>query len=85
MIVDLIDEARGLSYHDVVIFVNGKCHRIKDNYAYELTCTRVGGWQLWRTWEGKSELVGGEYDNEDFRIKVSGRVICGSASDETEH
>ena len=65
------------SYHDVEIFVDGQRYRIHENYAYELTCTRVGGWRLWYIWEGASKLIGGEYDSEAFRIEVGGIVICG--------
>lgn len=71
------DEPTNLSYHDVIVYVNGEAYRIAGNYAFELTCTKVAGWRLWRTWDGASTLLGGEYDSDDFRIEVAGIVICG--------
>lgn len=72
-------ESAGPSYHDVVVFVNGERYRIKDNYAYQLTCTRAGGWNLWHIWGGKETLIGGEYNFDDFRIEVRGVVVCQSS------
>lgn len=66
------------SYHDVVVFVDGKQYRIADNYAYRLICTKVGGWQLWHIWDGKEQQIGGEFHgNAEFRIEVEGIAICG--------
>jgi hypothetical protein len=68
----------GQSYHDVTVFVDGEAHRIAGNYAYQLTCTKMGGWQLWHKW-GRQEarLIGGEYDDGTFRIEIAGVVVCG--------
>lgn len=76
------DEDNSLSYHDVIVYVNGEAHRIANNYAYELSCTKAGGWQLWHKWGGKeAKLLGGEYDGGDFRIEIAGTVICGKKTD----
>lgn len=61
-----------LSYHDVVCIFDGQRVRIKDNYAYKLTCTRAGGWNLWWEREGKSELIAGEHDYPKLEIEVNG-------------
>jgi len=67
------------SYHDVIVIVNGKEYRIRDNYAYQLTCTRAGGWNLWHIWNGKETLIGGEFNGDDeFIIKVGDAVLGGS-------
>lgn len=66
-----------LNYHDVKIVIDGKEYKIIDNYAYELTCTRVAGWRLWWTWNGKSTLLGGEYEFNEFAIYVNDIKICG--------
>ena len=46
-------------------------------FGYEVTCTRVGGWQLW----AYDHRVAGEYD-EGLRIDVAGHVICDSLTDQ---
>lgn len=64
-----------LSYHDVVVTVNGTDYKISDNYAYLLECCRVSGWQLWFRWDRDVRMIGGEYNYDDFKITVGGRVI----------
>jgi hypothetical protein len=70
------------SYHDVVVFVGGDSYRIFDlPFSVILQSTRAGGWQLWKQDEpgaGPEQLIGGEYDVEDFRIEVCGVVVCQS-------
>lgn len=66
-----------LSYHDVIVYVNGVIYKPSENYAYFLTCTKSGGWEFWYKWEGKEKLVGGEYDGGDFAIEVDGKMIVG--------
>ncbi len=55
-----------LSYHDVRVTVDGVEYRIANDYTLELTCTRVGGWRLWR----RNEMIGGEYEGGNFAIHV---------------
>lgn len=69
------------SYHDVIVHVDGQAHKIRDNYAYELTCTRTSGWRLWWTWGGEPKLLGGEFDSGQFRIEVKGVTVCGSPNE----
>lgn len=71
---------KNLSYHDVKVFIDGKEYAVHDSYGYELTCTRCAGWRLWWRPMGNNKpptLLGGEYDNEYFRIEVAGKIICG--------
>lgn len=68
-----------MSYHDVVVFVNGQKYEIANHYGIMLTCTRAGGWELWDVSGGAGEKqIGGEYSGNDFRIEVKGFVICQS-------
>jgi hypothetical protein len=71
----------GPTYHDVVVIVDGTRYRIRDSYAYKLTCTRVGGWCLFYEWAGESRLIGGEYDSNEFVIEVRGVVVCRGATE----
>lgn len=65
------------SYHDIVVTVNGKDYRIADNYAYHLTCTKCGGWNLWYQWMGEERLIGGEFNGDkEFIIRVGEIVVC---------
>jgi hypothetical protein len=66
-----------LSYHDVTVYVGNVAYKISDNYALQLHCTRAGGWQLWKVWDGKDSLIGGEFDGDPFCIEVAGTVIVG--------
>ena len=66
-----------LSYHDVIVYVDGETHRVAGNYAYQLSCTKAGGWRLFHVWGGRERLIGGEYGSGGFRIEVAGIVICG--------
>ena len=45
-------------------------------YGYEVSCTRVSGWRLWR----ETALVAGEYD-QGLRLDVGGHVICDNLTD----
>jgi hypothetical protein len=73
------------SYHDVVVYVGNVAYKPSDNFALELTCTKVGGWQLWQdvnpaghhAVEARYKLLGGEFDVEPFCIEVAGVVIAG--------
>lgn len=71
----------GNSYHDIIVYVNGKKYDIFNlPYTYELAMNRIGGWSLWHKsgGVGRSVLIGGEYNNDDFRIEVNGFIICKS-------
>jgi hypothetical protein len=68
------------SYHDLHVTTKDiKRVSIFDMpYGYEVTCTRVGGWQLWFKWgDAAARRVAGEYD-EGLRLDVDGHVICDS-------
>jgi hypothetical protein len=65
------------SYHDVIVYVDGYAYRPSQNYALDLTCCKSAGWQLWRKWGGKEELIGEEFGVKDMCIAVDGLVILG--------
>lgn len=52
------------------------------SFRYKVTCTRVGGWELW---EG-DKLVAGEFDtiSAPLRLDVNGVVICDGLRTETD-
>ncbi len=75
------------SYHDIDVAFNGKRIRLFDAiYGLELTCTRVSGWQLWYTGDGreKAELLASEYGEIKLRIYVAGTMILGDPAQDTE-
>lgn len=65
------------SYHDVVVYVGNTRYRVADNYALQLHCTRAAGWRLYKVWNDREELLGGEYDGEPFCVEVGAMIICG--------
>lgn len=65
------------SYHDVKVYIDGVEYIPFYNYALELTCTKVAGWQLMYRWHDEYRLLGGEYHEKPFCIMVGSRVICG--------
>lgn len=69
-----------ISYHDVTVIVDGIKYKISDNYAYQLMCTRVGGWELFYKWGGVERLIGGEFNGGEFIIKVHDVVICSNTN-----
>lgn len=71
------------TYHDVIVYIDEKSYRIADNYAWQLICSKIGGWQLWQNFEDLEELIGGEYDSNNFRIEVAGEVICNNRRSKT--
>jgi hypothetical protein len=73
-----------LSYHDVVVQVNGVDYKISDNYAYHLSCCRVTGWKLWFLWPPEERAIGGEYSGDQFRITVGDMVIVDVPKTEIE-
>lgn len=73
------------SYHDVHLTTKEFARRrIADMaYEYELSCTRVAGWQLWFREDpadrSKDRLVGGEYETDKFLvIDIEGHIILDS-------
>lgn len=70
------------SYHDVVVEVNGVKYSMFDGYRHRLQCSHLTGWELLERLEtSRSDrvdwtIVGGEYQNNDFRVTVAGHVIC---------
>lgn len=69
------------SYHDLYITTAELPRQSIFNlaYGYEVTCTRVGGWKLWK--DGGKTLVAGEYDTNGLRLDVAGHVIVDSLWD----
>lgn len=63
------------TYHDVHVTTEGVERTSIFNlpYGYELSCNRVGGWNL----RFGPTQVAGEYD-KPLRIDVAGVVICDS-------
>ena len=54
-------------------------------FGYMLTCTRVGGWELWLHPDiGREKLVAGEYDTNGLRLDVAGQVIVDSLTEQAE-
>lgn len=60
------------SYRDVVIQVGTSFYQLNVDYDIMLTCSRTGGWELWRV----DKLLGGEFSSEIFRILVGSHIIC---------
>ena len=75
------------TYHDVVVTVNGTDYRVFDQpYSLMLTCTRAAGWELWESFASKihePRLIGGEFNNDDFKISIVNHIICERKRDET--
>lgn len=73
-----------LSYHDVVVYAQGKdgmvrAYRLFDAcYDLRLTCTRAGGWELWRMLRPHEQLLGGEFLGPSFCVAAAGIPLCGS-------
>jgi len=81
------DDHDELSYHDVDVYVDDVRYKVSHNYNLELTCTRSGGWRLWKV-VGKFnvgkvsespvyQLIGGEYDDGPFCVAVRDKAIVG--------
>lgn len=69
------------TYHDLHIRTETVPRtRIADlPYGYQVTCSRVAGWQLWLVAEMTRErLIAGEYDDEWLVLDVNGYVIVDS-------
>jgi hypothetical protein len=62
----------GKSYDDVCCIYNGKRVRIADSYAFELRCTRAGGWSLWHVWGGIEQRLAEEFGEPRLQIEVRG-------------
>lgn len=70
------------NYHDVTVYVDGATYKPSRDYALQLICAKAAGWQLYSIWDGKEQLLGGEYDGAPFCITVGDIVICGEMPDE---
>lgn len=72
------------SYHDLHVTTPEIERASIFNLPYELTvqCSRVSGWQLWRTARSMRDwtLLGGEYEGPDrwLVLDVAGTVIVNS-------
>jgi hypothetical protein len=80
------EPARPLSYHDIHITTEKIFRTSIFNLPFNLmvTCTRVGGWELWDTSGGISTavLLAGEYDDSWLVLDVAGHVILDSRKKE---
>jgi hypothetical protein len=65
-----------MSYHDLYIETKELKRTSIFNlpFAVLVTCTRVGGWQVWN----RKELIAGEFDYKGLRLDVHGIVIVDS-------
>lgn len=61
------------SYHETIVEIDGERYELFNlPFEYELTCTRVGGWQLWKS----KELIGGEFGSgEAFKIYFGDTLV----------
>jgi len=50
-------------------------------FNIKITCTRVGGWELW----SEDRLIAGEYNNDGLRLDVKGHIIVDSLTGEINH
>lgn len=73
------------SYHDLHITLPGMKRTPIFNlpFSVQVTCTRVGGWEVWNTYGSPDpkhwELLGSEYGGEkSLRLDVNGKVIVDS-------
>ena len=75
-----------MSYHDLFITTENISRTSIFNLPFSLmvTCTRVGGWELWDISSGFSDAVrlAGEYDNNWLVLDVAGHVILDSRKKE---
>lgn len=70
---------REMSYHDVSVEWGGRAPELLFNLPFNLmlSCTRVGGWELYQH-DGKDYLrIAGEYHTTKLIVRVAGEVICG--------
>lgn len=64
-----------VSYHDLHITTTelGRIAISDMPFGYMVTCTRVGGWELWLD----AKLVAGEFDKDrPLALDVAGTTIC---------
>jgi hypothetical protein len=69
-----------VSYSDVVVYVGTSIYKLSVDYDIMLTCSRTGGWELWRG----DQLLGGEFSSQTFRIIVGTNVICDNVAEEVQ-
>jgi hypothetical protein len=77
-----------VSYHDLHI-TTAKIPRtsIFDlSFLLQVTCTRVGGWQIWGHPDGSEAiLLAGEFDSNWLVLDVGGHVIVDSREGMSRH
>jgi len=80
----MLEDKIKFSYHDVEVEFNGIREKIFNlPFNLMLTCTRVGGWELWEsTVDTVSlkldyKLIAGEYNETPLKIYVDGIQILG--------
>jgi hypothetical protein len=64
------------TYHDIELEFGSVKQKIFDlPHNLKLTCTRVGGWELWQ----QDRVIAGEYNDIALKIYVAGILICGES------
>ncbi len=53
-------------------------------FLEHLVCHKTSGWRLYYDWMEEEKLIGEEYGNESFEIKVGGFSICKSNGNKGE-
>jgi hypothetical protein len=76
---------KAASYHDLNITTKDIKRTSIFNLPFniQVLCTRVGGWEVWNTYNSsdlkKWTLLGGEYDdNKPLKLDVKGKIIVNS-------
>lgn len=74
------------SYHHLFVTAPGieRTSIFRLAFGLEVSCNRVGGWQLWNTYG--QDLVAGEYDGPEkwLILDVAGHEIVNSRDDREE-
>jgi len=63
------------SYHDISVIINGKEHKISNNFAYQLNCSKCGGLALWWIWDGEETQIASEFSDGQFQMKVGDKIV----------
>lgn len=63
-------------YYDTEVVVDGKKYRIGFDSVYlSLQNNRTTGWVLWNNFPPNPTLIGGEFENKEFKIYMKGALI----------
>lgn len=70
-----------VSYHDLFITTREipRTSIMNLPYSVRVTCTRVGGWEVWECYDGAEAMIAGEFAAmSPLRLDVNGFVLCDS-------